>query len=52
MTEVYCGGVVAVVIVFYPWRPRKIIALLRVEAMALASCSHVKFFQRPMGATY
>ena len=52
MTEVYCGGVVAVVIVFNLCRPRKILVLLRVEAMALVSCSYVKFFLRPMGATY
>jgi len=42
MTECYCGGVVVVVVVvlvFYPWKPRQILMLLRVEAMTLVSCS-------------
>ena len=38
MTEFYRGGVV-VVLVFYSWKPRKILVLLRVEAMTLVSCS-------------
>ena len=40
MTEFYCGGVIVVVVlVLYPWKPRKILELLRVEPMTLVSCS-------------
>ena len=31
MTEYYCGGVVAVVLVFYPWKSKKILVVLKVE---------------------
>ena len=34
MSEFYCGGVILVVLVFYSWKPRKILALLRVEAIS------------------
>ena len=51
MTEFYCGGVVVVVLVFYPWKSRKILVVLRVEDMCLVSF-HRKFFHRPMGSTY
>ena len=47
MTEFYCGGVV---LVFYPWKPRKILVALKVKAMPFWFLVGGKFFHRPMGA--
>ena len=40
-----------VVIAFYPWKARKILVLLRVEAMTFGFLVRGMFFHRPMGAT-
>ena len=51
MTEFYCGVVCVVVLVFYPWKPRKILVLLRVKAKPSLFLIRGKFLHRPLGAT-